>query len=154
MHLACVKTLEGIESGQTPFGAVIAKEVEGGFEVVSCVHNCVFKECDITCHAEVNAIRTACTILGRIKLCDCIIASTCEPCPMCFSAIHWAGIKKIFFGANIKDAQKSGFNELTISNECMRELGGSPVEVVSGVLEDECKELFRVWSNSPHKKTY
>ena len=154
MKHACDKAWEGVLEGQTPFGAVIARPVDGGFEVVADVHNCVFADCDITCHAEVNAIRKACKSLGRVKLGECIIVSTCEPCPMCFSAIHWAGIKKIFFGASIVDAQDGGFSELTISNETMKDLGGSPVEIEGGVLENVCKDLFRRWSELVDKKTY
>ncbi len=141
---------EGIKCGQTPFGACVVKDGV----VISCVHNVVWSTCDITAHAEVNAIREACRRLKSIDLSGCVIYSTCEPCPMCFAACHWAKLDKIVYGAAINDAQEAGFNELTISNGEMKNLGGSPVEVVKGVLEKECKELFQLWRNQKDKRVY
>jgi len=155
MELAISKALQGIDRGQAPFGAVIARpDDDGGYDVISCEHNEVWANTDITEHAEVNAIRQACSKLGCIKLTDCIIVSTTEPCPMCFSAIHWAGIKKIYFGASIADAQKAKFNELTISNEMMKELGGSPVDIEGGLLAGKNRELFIKWEKKGRGKTY
>lgn len=155
MQLAIEKTREGIKWGQTPFGAVVAKENgDGTYEVVSVEHNEVWANTDITEHAEINAIRKACSKLGRIKLDDCIIVSTTEPCPMCFSAIHWAGIKKIIYGTNIADAQKAKFSELTISNQKMKEMGKSPVKIQANFMREENKKLFQEWENNPNKKTY
>ncbi len=73
---------------------------------------------------------------------------------MCFSAIHWAKINKIFFGAKIADAQGVDFNELTISNQQMKELGGSPVEIVGDFMKEECQALFQEWDESGNKKVY
>ena len=115
MELAIAKTREGIRHGQTPFGACIVKKGR----VIACSHNEVWKNTDITAHAEVAAIRVACRKLGTIDLSGCTIYSTCEPCPMCFSAIHWAGIGKIVYGAGIADAAECGFGELEISNAAM-----------------------------------
>ncbi len=155
MKLAIEKATEGIEWGQTPFGAVVArKDGDCGFEVVSVEHNEVWAETDITEHAEINAIRKACARLGSIKLVDCIIVSTTEPCPMCFAAIHWAGISKIYYGTSITDAKKAKFNELTISNEKMKELGGSPVEMEGGILVEENLTLFDMWKEREDKRTY
>lgn len=155
MNLAIEKAEKGIGDGQTPFGAVIARKCpEGGYEVVSAKHNRVFAKTDITAHAEINAIRAACKKLDRIKLTDCIIVSTTEPCPMCFCAIHWAGIKKVYFGTGIEDAKKAKFNELTISNDDMKRLGKSPVEIEGGVLKKENIRVFQKWSTSHGKKTY
>ncbi len=150
MRLAIKKATSGIKSGQTPFGACIVKNGK----VVSCVHNIVWKSTDITAHAEVNAIREACKKLKTIDLSDCIIYSTCEPCPMCFSAIHWAKLSKIIYGAGIKDAQDAGFNELSISNQNMKRLGKSKVQIVKGFMIKESKKLFKTWSNSKTKKVY
>ena len=112
MRLAIQKAREGVAAGQTPFGACI---VTAGGEVAACEHNVVWRTTDITAHGEVNAIRVACRSLGTIDLSGCTIYSTTEPCPMCFSAIHWAKIAGIVFGASISDAQAAGFNELAIS---------------------------------------
>ncbi|MEW5896009.1 MAG: nucleoside deaminase [Candidatus Omnitrophota bacterium] len=141
MKLAIDKAREGIDEGQTPFGAVIVKD--GG--PVACSHNVVWKTMDITAHGEINCIRAACRTLNTIDLSGCVIYSTCEPCPMCFSAIHWARIGKIFYGAGIDDAREAGFHELEIANEEMKRIGQSPIEIIGGILKDECSALFDYW---------
>jgi guanine deaminase len=150
MQLAIAKAREGISAGQTPFGACIAKN---GKEI--CVaHNTVWRETDSTAHAEINAIRAACRALGSIDLFGCTIYSTCEPCPMCFAAIHWAKIDRIVYGAAIADAQAAGFHELTISNREMKELGGSKVAIESGLMLEECRFLFAKWLEGKDKQVY
>jgi tRNA(Arg) A34 adenosine deaminase TadA len=141
MKLAIEKAKEGILIGQTPFGACIVKDRD----IISCAHNVVWNTTDITAHAEVHAIRLACDKLKTIDLSGCHIYSTCEPCPMCFSAIHWAGINTIFYGASIEDAKVSGFNELSISNQEMKASGGSPIEIFKCILKEDCCKLFEVW---------
>jgi len=150
MRLAIEKAREGMKKGQSPFGASIVKNGE----VISCVHNVVWLTTDITAHAEVHAIREACKKLGVIDLTGCVIYSTCEPCPMCFSAIHWANISKIVFGARIVDAQDGGFSELTIPNEEMKRLGGSPVEIVAEFMRKENAALFAEWHKLENKRVY
>lgn len=150
MQLAIARTREGIARGQTPFGACIVRDGA----VVSCEHNGVWATTDITAHAEMRAIREACRKLGTVDLSGCVIYSTCEPCPMCFSAIHWARIGRIVFGARIADAQAVGFSELTIDNTTMKELGGSPVELQAGLLREECLALFHEWTKRPDHRSY
>lgn len=150
MRLAINKTKEGIQSGQTPFGACIVKDGE----VVVCAHNVVWKTTDITAHAEINAIRQACKKLNTIDLSGCTIYSTTEPCPMCFSACHWAMISKIIFGTSIEDAKIAGFNELTIPNEKMKSWGMSNLEIVRGFLKEENLELFKTWLASKKMMSY
>lgn len=150
MRLAIGKARQGIEKGQTPFGVCITKEGE----VVSCVHNIVWESMDITAHAEIHAIREACKKLNTIDLSGCVIYSTCEPCPMCFSACHWAKISKIIYGVRIEDAKKLGFSELTISNREMKQFGNSPIELVGDLLREENLELFEFWSKREDKRVY
>ncbi len=150
MKMAIEVALKGIESGQTPFGACIVKDDE----VISCTHNIVWDSTDITAHAEIHAIRNACQKLQAIDLSGCVIYSTCEPCPMCFSACHWANIKKIVYGASIDDAKDSGFSELTISNSQMKEFGGSPIEIVEGCCLEENVKLFQLWKQRHDKRLY
>ena len=150
MRLAIGKARAGIALGQTPFGACIERRGQ----VVSCEHNAVWQTIDITAHAEVRAIRQACRKLSTIDLSGCVIYSTCEPCPMCFSACHWARISKIVYGANIQDALRSGFHELEIPNARLKELSGSPVEIVSDFLRDEAVALFQVFDQQSNKRTY
>ncbi|OGX24495.1 MAG: tRNA-specific adenosine deaminase [Omnitrophica WOR_2 bacterium GWF2_38_59] len=150
MKMAIEKAREGVKKWQTPFGACIVKDNK----ILSCVHNTVWKTTDITSHAEVHAIRKACKEISSIDLSGSVIYSTCEPCPMCFSAIHWANIATIVYGAKIKDARSAGFHELTISNRRMKTIGGSPVAIIEGFLRKENLELFKEWINRSDRKTY
>ncbi|RLA78326.1 MAG: nucleoside deaminase, partial [Epsilonproteobacteria bacterium] len=140
----------GIKNGQTPFGAVIVKDDI----IIAQTHNRVFSNTDITAHAEMVAIKEACKNIDSIDLSGATIYTTCEPCPMCFGAIHWAKIDKIIYGANIKDAKNSGFSELSISNKKMKKLGESRVVIIKNILKKECKELFTLWSKNKDSKTY
>lgn len=150
MRFAIEKAKDGIERGQAPFGACIVKD----FEIISCEHNVVWKDADITAHAEINAIRMACKKLDSIDLGGCTIYCTTEPCPMCFAACHWARISRIVYGTSIEDARKIGFNELTISNNKMKSLSQNNVEITGSFLRDECLELFEIWSHKKDKKIY
>lgn len=150
MLRAIAKAREGMRKGQTPFGACVVRKGE----VVCCEHNIVLKSTDITAHAEVTAIRVACRKLGTIDLSGCVIYSTCEPCPMCFSACHWARISKIIYGARIRDAKDAGFNELAISNVRMRSLGKSRVKVVKDFLRGENVKLFDEFVSRSNRVVY
>jgi guanine deaminase len=141
MRLAIEQAIQSVHDGQSPFGAVVVKDGE----VVFAAHNRVWETTDITAHAEVVALRGACQALGTIDLAGCTVYSSTEPCPMCFSAIHWANADRIVFGTAIEDAEAAGFRELPISNEEMKRLGGSRVEVVRGVLREEAQEAFRTF---------
>ncbi len=147
MKKAIEKAKEGIKKGQTPFGACIVKKGK----VVVCEHNEVWEDNDITEHAEIVAIRKACKKLKTIDLSGCVIYSTTEPCPMCYSAIHWARIGKIVYGASIADAKKAGFNELTISDKVLKKLGKDRIKIEAGVLKKECVGLFGLWKKSKGK---
>lgn len=150
MHEAVEMARRGVDSGQTPFGACLVRDAE----LVAAAHNCVWGTCDPTAHAEVRAIRQACEKLGSIDLSGCVMYSTCEPCPMCFAAIHWAKVSRVVFGARIADAAAAGFSELAISNEQMKSLGSSAVEIAAGCLRDECVRLLQDWSARPDRRTY
>jgi tRNA(Arg) A34 adenosine deaminase TadA len=150
MRLAIQKAREGIAADQSPFGACIVRDGQ----VLACEHNVVWRTTDATAHAEVTAIRAACRAVGDIKLTGATIYSTTEPCPMCFAAIHWAGITRIVYGASIADAQRAGFNELAISNFDMKRLGQSPIEIVPALLADEAAALFTEWLANPRHRTY
>lgn len=150
MRAAIAFAKEGVKKGQSPFGAVIVKDGT----IVAAAHNQVMMMTDITAHAEVQAIRAACQSLGGVHLPGCTIYSTCEPCPMCFAAIHWAQIDRIVYGATIADADGAGFNELSISNLQMKEIGGSDVHVDAGCLSEENKEMFREYLKRPNRVVY
>lgn len=150
MRMAIGAALEGIGKGQSPFGACIVKDGD----VVVCDHNRVWLDTDSTAHAEIVALRNACRRLATIELKGTTIYSTTEPCPMCFSAIHWAKVDKIVYGARISDALKAGFNELKIYNQVMAEFGGSDIEIVSDFMRDECVLLFDRWKEKATARAY
>jgi tRNA(Arg) A34 adenosine deaminase TadA len=150
MREALRVALEGVGEGQAPFGACIVKEGR----IVASAHNAVWRDTDITAHAEVRAIRSACEKLGTVDLSGCVIYSTCEPCPMCFSACHWARLTRIVYGARIGDAEDFGFHELPVSAERMSELGGGEMTIVGDLLRDEALQLFREWAARDDRRTY
>ncbi|MDD5218628.1 MAG: nucleoside deaminase [Candidatus Omnitrophica bacterium] len=150
MRCAIKKARQGIRTGQTPFGTCIVRNGK----IVGLAHNTVWQTTDITAHAEVHAIRQACRKLKTVDLSGCTLYSTCEPCPMCFSACHWAKITEIVYGTRIADAQKIGFSELSISNRIMKKLGRSPVLVRGDFLRKENLKLFRDWSRLKNKRAY
>jgi tRNA(Arg) A34 adenosine deaminase TadA len=139
-----------IGRGQSPFGCVIVREGV----VVGRAHNMVLAHRDPTAHAEVRAIRLSCATMGGIDLRGCDLYTTCEPCPMCFAASHWARVRRVIYGARIADAAEAGFHELTIPAETMRAVGGSEVEIIGGVLRDACAELFREWLAAGQARAY
>lgn len=150
MKAAIRKGLTGVGLGQTPFGACIVKKGR----VIVTAHNVVWKTTDITAHAEVNAIRLACRKLKTIDLSGCEIYSTCEPCPMCFSAIHWARFSRVVYGTTIADAARLGFNELSLSNRQMKKITKSPVKIEGPFLRAESLKLFHAFAHKPGKKVY
>ena len=149
MKLGCKEAFEGIrlkEGG--PFGAVIVKDGK----VVASAHNQVLLTQDPTAHAEIQAIRKASNILGRFDLSDCEIYSTCEPCPMCFSAIHWAKIKKLYYGCTAEDAKNIGFDDELIYNVIRgKEVGPVVVETLD---REKCLFLFEKWLEISDKTLY
>jgi guanine deaminase len=138
----------GISAGG-PFGAAIVLDNR----IVAAARNTVLRN-DATAHAEINAIRQACRKLGTHDLSGSVMYSTTEPCPMCFSAVHWARIGTIIHGTTISDAKAVGFNELEISNERLKALGRSGIRIVGNFLRDECLALFRQWEALPGKRLY
>jgi guanine deaminase len=150
MHLAIEKCREGLAAGQSPFGCAIARDGK----LLSCSHNTVVLTTDITAHAEVNALREACRAAGNIFLDGAIVATTCEPCPMCMAALHWARVDTVYYGATIGDADTAGFNELQLPAAELLRLGGSKLKLVPGVLPTECCQLFAEWKNNPNRVVY
>jgi len=151
MRLAVDVAKLGIEHGQSPFGAVIA-DAEG--QIVATEHNQVRQTNDSTAHAEIVAIRAACRNLGTPNLSGYVIATTCEPCPMCAAAIHWARLDKVIYGASIADAKQAHFNELSVSAETLYGHGQSLVQLIPCVLPDECRALFELWKTGPNPLPY
>jgi guanine deaminase len=141
------KNIKDIFGG--PFGACIVK----GNKVLAVARNTVLKD-DATCHAEINAIRKASRALKKFDLSGCVIYSTTEPCPMCFSAIHWARLDAVIFGTAIRDARLLGFNELGISCRRLKIIGKSRVKIGPRFMVKECRKLFKDWDDSGRSEVY
>jgi guanine deaminase len=150
MRLAIDKARAGIAAGQTPFGCAIAVDEN----VIAVAHNSVWATTDITAHAEITALRQACAGTRRVHLPGAIVAATCEPCPMCMAALHWARVETVYYGARIADATEAGFNELHISADDIVRQGGSSVKLMSGILAQECIALFNVWQTTKRARVY
>ena len=150
LRLAIGAAREGIAAGQSPFGSVI---VRGG-TVEAVAHNTVWRDTDPTAHAEVNCIRAAARALGSIDLAGSTLYTTCEPCPMCLAAIHWAKIGRVVFGAEIADAAAAGFSELRVGARELARMGGSRLIVEGGLLVEECRALFETFRRAASAKTY
>jgi len=139
------KNLELLAGG--PFGAVIVKDGE----IISCARNMVLARQDPTMHAEIVAIREACQKLGRIDLSDCVIYTTCEPCPMCLGAICWARIKKIYYGCTRDDAARIGFSDADI----YKAIAGNLLLVeIENIEREACLELFKAWGEKTPEAPY
>jgi len=150
LRLAIAAAREAIAAGQSPFGSVI---VRAG-AVVAAAHNTVWRDVDPTAHAEVNNIRAASRALATIDLSGCTLYTTCEPCPMCLSAIHWAKMDCVIYGASIADAAAAGFSELRVPGRELARMGGSPLAVEGGLLANDCIALFEEFRRAGLAKTY
>jgi tRNA(Arg) A34 adenosine deaminase TadA len=129
---------KGMEADQDPFGAVIVRDGR----VLAACYNTVRKDLDPTAHAEINALRQAAREAGSTSLGGSVLYSTCEPCPMCASAIWWAGIDRVVFGAAIADALSVGFSQLQIPAAEVGRIGGH-TRFEHGPLREECAALLR-----------
>ncbi len=150
IQLAIEKAQAGIAAGQSPFGCAIARDGK----LLAAAHNRVLANTDITAHAEINALRDACLATGDIFLEGAIVASTCEPCPMCMAALHWARVETVYYGALIADAAAVGFNELHLPAAELVRAGQSSVSLESGLLAEACRALFDQWRAGPSDRTY
>ena len=149
MRRAIELSKQSVRNGGGPFGAVIARNGE----IVAEGSNCVTIDCDPTAHAEVSTIRKACKALGTFDLSGCEIFTSCEPCPMCFGAIYWAHLDKIYMGNDRKDAAKIGFDDDFIYQEIAlsAEQRKKPSEVL---LREEALEAFKMWEEKEDKTEY
>lgn len=138
-----------VENGGGPFGAVV---VRNGKIIAEGV-NRVTATNDPTAHAEVGAIREACARLGTFKLDGCTIYTSCEPCPMCLSAIYWAGISRIFYGNTKEDAARIDFDDSFIYSEIAKDYVHRAVPCVR-MMGAEAARAFRMWERKTDRVEY
>lgn len=132
-----------------PFGAVIVRNGE----VVGKGWNRVVELSDPTAHAEILAIRDACRRLRTHHLGDCVLYASCEPCPMCLSAIYWARIPRVVFAASAEEARAVGFDDARIRDELCRDWGEREIEGIREASE-EAREILEAWMENPLKLKY
>ena len=149
MQMAIDASIQNVKNGGGPFGAVIVRNGQ----VIATGVNRVTANNDPTAHAEVSAIRTACAQLGTFHLQDCVIYTSCEPCPMCLSAIYWSGITRIYYGNTAQDANNIGFSDKFIYDELATPMSQRSIPV-QNIMRDEALSAFRAWEEKEDKVEY
>lgn len=149
MRRAIACSCENIKLGGGPFGAVIVKDGK----IVAEGANKVTINNDPTAHAEVMAIRNAATNLNDFNLSGCEIYTSCEPCPMCLSAIYWARIDKIWYANTKTDAKNIGFDDSFIYDEVKLPLEKRAIPITQ-LLREEGLQAFKQWEQKEDKTEY
>ena len=149
MRRAILLSEKNIETGGGPFGAVIAKEGK----IIGEGWNKVTSTNDPTAHAEVEAIREACKNLNHFDLTGAEIYTSCEPCPMCLSAIYWARLSKIYYGNTKADAALINFDDEFLYNEIPKPKSERKISMVQ-LMHTEALEIFKTWQASDKKIKY
>lgn len=140
---------DNIKKGGGPFAAIIIKDGK----VIAHGTNQVTNNNDPTAHAEVEAIRNAAKKLNSFNLSGCEIYTTCEPCPMCFGAIYWAKISKVYYGNTKEDAANIGFDDHFIYEELDLPKEKRKLKMIE-LLRDETIQTFEAWKDMPDKTEY
>ena len=149
MQMAIELSIENIDSGGGPFGAVIVRDGE----VIATGTNRVVPNVDPTAHAEVMAIRNACAKLGTFQLTDCTIYSSCEPCPMCLSALYWADVRRICYGNTKDDAKAINFDDSFIYDQLELNYADRSIKC-EHFMRSDALAAFRKWEEKEDKVRY
>lgn len=150
LQRAIALAIENVNSGQGgPFAALI---VQNGKIIAEGV-NRVTSGNDPTAHAEIEAIREACRVIGNFQLFGCDLYASCEPCPMCFGAIYWARPDRVFYAATAADAAAAGFDDAFIYEELRRPPGNRRFSITQSFHPDSLRP-FQAWLSSSSKKPY
>ncbi|MCB1583547.1 MAG: nucleoside deaminase [Marinicella sp.] len=140
----------GMENGAGgPFGCVVVKNNE----IIAEGWNKVTSTNDPTAHAEVTAIRLACEKIGSFQLDDCVIYTSCEPCPMCLGAIYWARPKQVFYGCDRQDAANIAFDDQFIYDEIEAPIGSRKIPFQQ-IAQTEAINVFKAWAEKSDKTEY
>ena len=149
MRRAIQLAVDNVRNGGGPFGAVIVRDGD----IIAEGVNRVTANNDPTAHAEVSAIRAACSLLGTFDLAGCDIYTSCEPCPMCLGAIYWAHLDHIYYGANQNDAASIGFDDAFIYREFEVPVEQRKKQMLN-LLPDEALAAFEAWKQNENKIEY
>jgi len=132
-----------------PFGCVIVKDNQ----IIAEGNNQVTASNDPTAHAEIVAIRNACKKLGDFFLEGCDLYTSCEPCPMCLSAIYWSHVDNIFYANTRMDAADIDFDDSLIYSEISKDIDKRKIKMTQ-INRDEALEAFKIWQNKEDKIKY
>ena len=149
MTRAIELSIESVNSGGGPFGSIIVKNDK----VIAEGSNKVTLDNDPTAHGEIVAIRNACKSLNNFNLSGCELYSTCEPCPMCLSAIYWAHIDKVYYANTRDDAQKIDFDDSLIYSELLTNVKKRKIPMFQ-MMRDEALKAFELWDKKTDKVRY
>lgn len=149
MQEAIKLSIENVKKGGGPFGAIIVKDGE----IIAKAVNKVTIKNDPTAHAEVEAIRIASKKLNNFNLSGCEIYTSCEPCPMCFGAIYWARLDKLYYANTKEDAEKTGFDDSFIYNEIVLPSSERKLPNIN-ILRDKALQAFIEWEAKEDKTEY
>jgi len=149
MKRAIELSVESVNKGGGPFGSVIVKDNK----IIADGSNKVTLTNDPTAHGEIVAIREACKKLNNFSLNGCELYSTCEPCPMCLSAIYWARINKIYFANTREDARKIDFDDSLIYSELQKNINERKIPMIQ-IMRDEALKAFELWNKKKDKVKY
>jgi len=141
-------SLDSLQSGG-PFGALVVKDNQ----IIAEGTNLVTRNNDPTAHAEIVAVRAACTKLQHFQLTGCDIYSSCEPCPMCLAALYWARPARIFYAGTRADAARVGFDDSYIYEQLALPISQRSIPTTQ-LMRDEALEAFRRWEGKADRKQY
>ena len=149
MKKAIELSIKSVNNGGGPFGSVIVK----GDKIIAEGSNKVTSNNDPTAHGEIVAIREACKKLNNFSLNGCELYSTCEPCPMCLSAIYWARIDKIYYANTREDARKIDFDDSLIYTELQKNIDKRKIPMIQ-MMRNEALKAFELWEKKIDKVKY
>ncbi len=143
-------SIESIEAGTGgPYGCVVVKDGE----IIAEGKNNVTSHKDPSAHAEVEAIRAACKTLNNHQLTDCIIYTSCEPCPMCLGAIYWSRAKAVYYASTKEDAAKAGFDDSFIYEEINKDPSFRKIPFIN-IRDSDAGKAFQIWNDAQDKSLY
>ena len=149
MKRAIELSIKSVNNGGGPFGSIIVKSDK----IIAEGSNKVTSNNDPTAHGEIVAIREACKKLNNFSLNGCELYSTCEPCPMCLSAIYWARIDKIYYANTRDDARKIDFDDSLIYTELQKSIDKRKISMIQ-ILRNEALKAFELWDKKKDKVKY
>ena len=149
MKIAIELSIESVNKNGGPFGSVVVKDNK----IIAKGSNKVTFLNDPTAHGEIVAIREACKKLNNFNLSGCELYSTCEPCPMCLSAIYWARIDKVYYANTREDARKIDFDDSLIYSELDKKINERKISMTQ-MMRNEALKAFELWDKKTDKIKY